>query len=71
MIPLRDNVPTRTFPIVTVALIVLNAIVWFWELGVPGVALQHHGHLHQQACQPAGRHRVLAPPWQRDQPQQH
>ena len=37
MIPLRDNVPTRTFPVVTVALIVANAIVWFWELGGRGV----------------------------------
>ena len=27
MIPLKDNVPTRTFPIVTVTLIVANAIV--------------------------------------------
>ena len=26
MIPLRDNVPTRTFPVVTVAIIVVNAI---------------------------------------------
>ncbi len=37
MIPLRDNVPTRTFPVVTVGLIVANAIVWFWELSKPGV----------------------------------
>jgi membrane associated rhomboid family serine protease len=36
MIPLRDNVPTRHFPIVTVGLIVANAIVWFWEVfGTP------------------------------------
>jgi membrane associated rhomboid family serine protease len=36
VIPLRDNVPTRTFPIVTVALIVANTIVWFWEVtGTP------------------------------------
>jgi membrane associated rhomboid family serine protease len=36
VIPLRDNVPTRTFPILTVALIVINVIVWFWEiLGTP------------------------------------
>ncbi len=28
MLPLRDNVPTRHFPIVTVALIVANALVW-------------------------------------------
>ena len=32
MLPLRDNVPTRTFPAVTVGLIGANAIVWFWEL---------------------------------------
>ena len=37
MIPLKDNVPTRTFPFVTVGLIVANAIVWFWELGGRGV----------------------------------
>ena len=32
MIPLKDNVPTRTFPLVTVAIIVANAIVWIWEI---------------------------------------
>ena len=37
MLPLRDNVPTRTFPVVTVALIAANAVVWFWELGGRGV----------------------------------
>jgi membrane associated rhomboid family serine protease len=37
VIPLRDNVPTRTFPFVTVGLIVANAIVWFWELSKPGL----------------------------------
>jgi membrane associated rhomboid family serine protease len=31
MLPLKDNVPTRTFPIVTVALIAVNVIVWLWE----------------------------------------
>ncbi len=33
MIPLKDNVPTRTFPIVTVAIIVANIVVWLWEVG--------------------------------------
>ena len=33
MIPLKDNVPTRTFPVVTIAIIVVNTIVWFWEVG--------------------------------------
>jgi rhomboid family protein len=37
MLPLRDNVPTRSFPIVTIALIAANALVWFWELKAPGV----------------------------------
>jgi membrane associated rhomboid family serine protease len=37
MLPLRDNVPTRTFPVVTVALIAANILVWFWELGGRGV----------------------------------
>jgi hypothetical protein len=37
LIPLRDNVPTRTTPVVTIGLIVANAIVWFWELGRQGV----------------------------------
>jgi hypothetical protein len=37
VIPLRDNVPTRAFPIVTVGIIVANAIVWFWELSSPGL----------------------------------
>jgi membrane associated rhomboid family serine protease len=36
MLPLKDNVPTRSFPIVTVGLIVANFAVWLWELsGTP------------------------------------
>ena len=31
MIPLKDNVPTRNFPVVTIGLIVANVVVWFWE----------------------------------------
>ena len=37
MLPLRDNVPTRSAPVVTIALIAVNALVWFWELGGRGV----------------------------------
>ena len=37
MLPLRDNVPTRSFPVVTVGLIVANGLVWLWELTKPGV----------------------------------
>ncbi len=32
MLPLRDNVPTRHFPFVTIALIAANAAVWLWEV---------------------------------------
>ena len=39
MLPLRDNVPTRVFPVVTVGLIAANAVVWFWELSSPGVTV--------------------------------
>ena len=39
MLPLKDNVPTRQFPILTVAIIVANLAIWiFWEKagGEPG-----------------------------------
>jgi membrane associated rhomboid family serine protease len=39
VLPLRDNVPTRDFPIVTVGLIVANAIVWIWEF--TGTSVEH------------------------------
>ena len=32
MIPLRDVIPSRTFPFVTIAIIVLNALAWMLEL---------------------------------------
>ena len=32
VLPLRDNVPTRTVPVVTYGLIAANFAVWFWEL---------------------------------------
>jgi len=33
VIPIKDNVPTRSFPVVTVALIAINAAVWlFYEV---------------------------------------
>jgi membrane associated rhomboid family serine protease len=35
VIPLKDNIPTERFPIVTVALIALNIAVFVWQLGFP------------------------------------
>src|SRR3954468_17777532 len=36
MLPLRDNAPTRSTPVVTIGLIAANLAVWIWELsGTP------------------------------------
>jgi rhomboid family protein len=36
VLPIKDNVPTRTFPVVTVGLIAVNVAVWIWEFtGTP------------------------------------
>ena len=45
MLPLKDNVPTRAFPAVTVALIATNVVVWLWEwqTGVEKEVL-HYGY---------------------------
>jgi len=32
VLPIKDNVPTRTFPVVTVVLIAVNVAVWIWEI---------------------------------------
>jgi membrane associated rhomboid family serine protease len=61
MLPLRDNVPTRTFPIVTIALIVANAIVWFWELKAPGVTV-HVFRDGYYPCSVSGPCVATAPP---------
>ncbi len=39
MLPLRDNVPSRSFPYVNWALIGACVVVWIWELTKPGVDL--------------------------------
>ena len=39
MLPLKDNVPTRSFPIVTVGLIAVNIAVWIWEF--TGTSVEH------------------------------
>jgi rhomboid family protein len=52
MLPLRDNVPTRTVPFVTVGLIAANALVWFWELSRPGVDV----HVFRDGFYPCALH---------------
>ena len=34
MLPLRDDIPSRTFPVVTLALVFLNGLVFFYELSL-------------------------------------
>jgi membrane associated rhomboid family serine protease len=37
MIPLKDNVPTRTFPIITIAIVLVNTLIFAWSLTLPDV----------------------------------
>src|SRR5438094_7387618 len=39
MIPLRDVIPSRTTPYITVTIIVLNTLAWLFELSLPHEAL--------------------------------
>ena len=62
MIPIKDNVPTRSFPIITMALIVVNAAVWlFYE--VPD--LQHAvNQLAYHPCEVEDSCPVVGEDWQ-------
>jgi membrane associated rhomboid family serine protease len=46
MLPLKDNVPTRTFPAVTIGIIAVNVIVWLWEVTGTSVDVDviHYGY---------------------------
>ena len=35
MIPFKDNIPTRTWPVITVAIIVANCAVFFFQIALP------------------------------------
>src|SRR5215210_3839863 len=39
MIPLRDVIPSRTTPFVTIAIIAANVLAWFYELSLPDSVL--------------------------------
>jgi len=47
MIPFRDNIPSRTFPLINVSIIVANVLVFLYELSLSGRALDrliaHYG----------------------------
>src|SRR5205085_7694809 len=40
MIPLRDVIPSRTFPFINISLIVLNAVAFVYELSVSDAGMQ-------------------------------
>jgi membrane associated rhomboid family serine protease len=66
MLPLKDNVPTRTFPIVTVSIIVVNVLVWIWE--VTGTSVEtdviHYGYYPCKIDGPCAGPALLAEiPW--------
>jgi membrane associated rhomboid family serine protease len=68
VIPLYDNVPTRRFPAVTVALIAANFAVFFYELSLSTSLLSLNGHAVDLFLFRAGMvpfevtHRVDIPP---------
>jgi len=39
VIPLRDVIPSRTFPYITITIIVINALAWFYEVSLPSSQL--------------------------------
>jgi membrane associated rhomboid family serine protease len=41
VIPLRDVIPSRTTPYITVTIILLNAVAWFYEVSLPERSLNH------------------------------
>ena len=47
MIPFRDNIPSRTFPLINISIIVANVLVFLYELSLSGRALDrlivHYG----------------------------
>ena len=40
MFPIQDSVPSRSVPVVTRALILIDALVFFLELALPAQALE-------------------------------
>ncbi len=42
MIPLKDNVPTRSFPIITISLIVINILVFLWTWIQPSEHIENY-----------------------------
>ena len=48
MIPIRDNVPRRSTPFVTWAIIAVNAVVFLYELALPPGEVQRLFYRRQE-----------------------
>jgi len=64
MLPLRDNIPTRRFPVVTVAIIILNVLVFLLELllqagGSLGEFFMNWGVVPYELTQQFGLHALV------------
>lgn len=46
MFPIKDNVPSRTYPVVTVGLIVVNVVVFIVEIAMGSRGLQRFAYSH-------------------------
>jgi membrane associated rhomboid family serine protease len=46
VIPLKDVIPSRTFPVITIALIVLNSLVFLFEVSLPDPLLNSFVRTH-------------------------
>lgn len=46
MIPIRDDVPSRTYPVVTIGLIVTNVIIFLMEISMGSSGLQRFAYDH-------------------------
>jgi membrane associated rhomboid family serine protease len=65
VLPIKDNVPTRNFPIVTVALIVANVLVWvlYQDAGRGSGFEQSLVDSAFQPCEVDGSCRQIGEPW--------
>ncbi|WP_456399462.1 rhomboid family intramembrane serine protease [Persephonella sp.] len=50
MFPIKDNVPTKTFPILTILLIVINSLIFLYEVSLPRYQLE--ALIHQYGLLP-------------------
>ncbi|MFB3906570.1 MAG: rhomboid family intramembrane serine protease [Acidobacteriota bacterium] len=46
MIPFRDNIPSRRYPLITLLIIVVNVLVFFYQLSLPTRALEQFVSLY-------------------------